>query len=115
MEMYNQVDLIWGGATLFFIGILILLMKQKVLPLTILFLFAVPAWAVGPVTDPDRWALGEFLLVALLALFLLGWFTGLYPLLFTTTAPFVKRIFLYPLLKRVGKRGDNEPLITKEK
>ena len=114
MEIYNPVDLIWEGSALFLIGILIFFMKQKVLPLTMISLLAVPVWAAGPETNSERWVLGEFLLVAFLALFVLGWFTGLYPLLFTTTAPFVKRVFFYPLLKVIGKGGKRKPLTIKK-
>ena len=104
MEIYNRVDLIRKGPVLFF-----------VLPLMMLSFFAVPAWAAGPETNPDRWILGDSLLVGFLVLIVLGWLTGAYGLLLAgTTGPFLRRIFLYPLLKRIGKRGEKEPL-TKEK
>ena len=103
MEIYNRVDLIRKGPVLFF-----------VLPLMMLSFFAVPAWAAGPEMNSDRWVLGEFLLVGFLVLFVLGWLTGAYGLLLAGTGSLFRRIFLYPLLKKVGKRGEKEPL-TKEK
>ncbi len=74
------------------------------------------AEAAGPESDLDGWALGNFLLVGILVLLVVGWFAGAYALLFAEflakIASPVKRVFLYPLLKVIGKRGDKKPLTT---
>lgn len=94
MGIYNRVDSIR-------------FLKRKILPLTMISLLAVPAWAAGPETNPDRWVLGEFLLVGFLVLFVLGWLTGAYGFLLAGTGPLFRRIFLYPLLNEDReKRGE---------
>jgi hypothetical protein len=96
--------------------------EQKTFPL-ILFLLSGTglffqdmreALAAEAESNLNGWPLGDTLLVGILFILALGWFTGLYSLFFTRTAPFVKKVFLYPLLKVIGKGGERKPL-TMEK
>lgn len=99
MEPYRLADPFWGGMESFFV--------------------ALPAQAAAPESGLDGWVLGNYLLVGILFLLVLGWLTGAYALLFgnlfSNVGPRMKRVFLYPLLKVMGKSGDKKPCISEKK
>lgn len=65
-----------------------------------------------PESGLNGWVLGNYLLVGLLVLLVLGWLSGAYALLFSNlfgnVGPRMKRVILYPLLKVMGKSGDKK-------
>lgn len=64
--------------------------------------------------DPNSWVLGNRLMIGALILIVIGFFTGIYALLFTSIGPAIRRVLLYPLFKTMGEDGDRKPLITKK-
>lgn len=63
---------------------------------------------------PEEWILGDRLLAGMLFFIALGWVAGAYAVLFINTAPLIKRLSLYPLLKIVGTDGERKSLVTKK-
>ncbi|MFY9268318.1 MAG: hypothetical protein WAO55_01060 [Candidatus Manganitrophaceae bacterium] len=80
-----------------------------------IFLIGLPVQAAAPESDLDGWVLGNYLLVGFLVLIVLGWLTGAYALLFSNVGPRMKRVFLYPLLKVMGKSGDKKPWTSEKR
>jgi hypothetical protein len=68
------------------------------------------AWAQS---RPEGWVLGDRLLAGALFLIAFGWVIGIYAIFFINTAPLIKRVMLYPLIKIAGAQGEKSSLITK--
>lgn len=83
------------------------------------FFIALSAQAAQSESGLDGWVLGNYLLVGLLILLVLGWLTGAYALLFgslfSNVGPRMKRVFLYPLLKVTGKSGNKKPWTSEKR
>ena len=98
MEPYSPANPFWGWTEIFFIG---------------------SAQAAAPESGLDGWVLGDYLLVGFLVLVVLGWLSGAYALLFSNlfsnVGPRMKRVFLYPLLKVMGKSGDKKPWTSEKR